>query len=277
MSVTVLTTACWRPEAWSLCEKYVGRQTVKPDQWLVLDDDEISTVCTMGQEYHHWPECRGRGSLARKIRRAIENNLIKGDILVIVENDDWYAPDWIEFCLDGLKRAQLFGEGRALYYTVRGRYWFTHVNLTHASLCSTAMTRAVYPLLLKQCMASDEPFVDYLFWPKAPCDKLVADPLRSPGRKRRTIGIKAMPGRVGYGGGHRGRDRSAKDDLDLSYLRSLIGADADAYAPFYDPASVQKAEKNLFVAPPSPSGQRLNARQMHELWLAKNPRKTQSQ
>ncbi len=272
MSLTVITPACHRPEAFALCEKYMARQTVKPVQWLVLDDDETPTVCTMGQEYYYWPECRGRGSLARKLRRALSEGLVKGDALAIVENDDWYAPDWLEFCIDGLSRVNLFGEGRALYYTVRGRYWFQHHNLEHASLCSTALNRAIFPLFLKQCMLSDEPFVDYLFWPKAECSKFVSDPRRHAGKRLRTVGIKAMPGRVGYGGGHRGRDRSAKDDPELKVLRSLIGEDADLYAPFYDPTTLQRPEKNLFVTP-TPPGPRMNAAEAHRQWLAKNPRK----
>ncbi len=59
----------------------------------------------------------------------------------------------------------------------------------------------------------------------------------------------------------------------MKFLRSLIGDDADLYAPFYDPTTVQRPERNLFVAP-APTGPRPNAAQLHREWLAKNPRKT---
>lgn len=232
MNLTVITPTCHRPEAFALCEKYMAAQTVRPFQWIVLDDDETPTKCTAGQEYHYWPECRGRGSLVKKIRRALEQNLVRGDAIVFWENDDYYAPDYLEWCVANLKNHHVVGEGRALYYTVRGRYWFEHVNLQHASLCATSLTRAAFPWLLRQCTVSSEPFLDVRLWHRCPVSSRVADPYAEPGG-RRSVGIKSMPGRNGYGGGHRGRDRSAVDDLQLTKLRSLIGDGADAYAPFY--------------------------------------------
>lgn len=273
MRITALTTACYRPEAWALVERYVARQTLQPAQWIVLDDDTPKTVCTLGQEYHHWPEMSGRGSLVRKIRRAVSGKMIKGDAIVFVENDDWLAPDWLELCAKWLESFTLFGEGRALYYTVRGRYWFEHVNLQHASLCSTAIRKDGFAWLLEQTNNSECPFLDVRLWRRPPFSARVFDPYRDPQRRRRTIGIKAMPGRTGYGGGHKGRDRSAVDDPDLVKLRSLIGDDADAYAPFFAPCELdKKPEHNLYTAqsattPPAP---KLSAREWHRQYVEKN-------
>lgn len=233
MDLTVITTACHRPEAWSLCESYMARQTVKPFQWLVLDDDETKTVCTMGQEYHYWPEMRGRGSLSKKVRRAMGRGLVKGDAIVFVENDDWYPDDYLEWCAASLHQSPIIGEGRALYYNVKNRSWFEHANLSHASLCATAITREAFPHLIHQVTISECPFLDVRIWNKPPVAAKVFDPYRDGDRKRRSVGIKAMPGRAGYGGGHSGRDASAQDDLSLVKLRKLIGTDAEAYAKFY--------------------------------------------
>lgn len=253
MNVTAITCAVHRPEAFTLCEKYVERQTVKPSQWLVLDDDEIPTVCTMGQEYHYWPECRGRGSLARKIKRALTEKLITGDAIVFIENDDWYAPDFIQWCIAGLRNFSIYGEGRALYYNVKHRYWFEHQNLRHASLCATAIRGDFFPLLLTQCMSSDEPYVDELLWRRCTTQNRVADPYAHPSRFRRSVGIKGMPGKSGYGGGHRGRDKAAVDDLTQIKLRSLIGKDADFYASFYDSRAVPPPpERNNHIVRTSP-------------------------
>ena len=139
MTITCLTAACHRPEAWALSEGYMKAQTRKPDQWIVLDGGDQPSVCTMGQEYHYWKELTGQPAMATKIRRAIENNLIKGDILVIWENDDFYAPNYLEWCVSKLTSFDLIGEGRNLYYNVQHRWWFDHGNMSHASLCATAM------------------------------------------------------------------------------------------------------------------------------------------
>jgi len=221
---------------------------MQPVQWLVLDDDEPKTVCTMGQEYYHWPELAGRGSLTQKFRRALEMDLVKGDAIVVAENDDFYAPDWIEWCAEQLVTRDLVGEGRALYYNVRERFWFEHSNLQHASLCQTAIHRRAFPELLKQCQDTLCPFLDVRLWRAIRQNKQVFDPYR-PGNKRRLVGIKGMPGRVGYGGGHGARDRSAVDDHSLTKLRGLIGeTDAAAYEPFFNPSPKPlPTEKNLHI------------------------------
>lgn len=253
MQITAITTACYRPEAFKLCERYMSRQSLKPAQWLVLDDDEQKTECTAGQEYHYWPEMRGRGSLSKKIGRALADNLIKGDAIVFWENDDYYSDDALEFFAAGLKDYQLVGEGRALYYNVEQRFWFEHVNMTHASLCATAIRRDLFDWLAFQCKTSECPFLDVRLWNRTPGTFKVFDPHLVSTKQRRSVGIKAMPGRSGYGGGHRGRDKSAVSDLNLNKLRSLIGKDADDYAPYYKPSAAPlPPERNGFIATPRP-------------------------
>lgn len=271
MKITAITCTGGRPEAFALCERYAARQTLKADQVLVLDDGVEPTTPTMGQDYHYWPDLRGRGSLVGKIRRAIERELIKGDIVIFQEDDDIYAADWFAWCAEQLETLDLVGEGRALYYNVKGRHFFEHTNLQHASLCQTAIHRRVFPELLRECSNSQCPFLDVRIWKAIRQNRQVFDPYRSP-NKRRVVGIKGMPGRTGYGGGHTGRDRSAADDLRLVKLRSLIGDDADAYAPFYDPlyaAANTKIERNMFTTPPEPTP-RIGAREWHKAFLAKN-------
>jgi hypothetical protein len=62
--------------------------------------------------------------------------------------------------------------------------------------------------------------------------KKVFDPLERPDKTRMVVGMKGFPGRVGYGGGHVVRDRSAKDDPNLQTLRSLVGSDSEIYKKF---------------------------------------------
>ncbi len=232
MKITAITATCHRPEAWALCEKYMAYQTRQPDQWLVLDDDATPTVCTMGQEYHYWPELAGKGSMTKKIKRAIQTQLIKGDIIIIWENDDWYAPTYIAWCEQQLARYSLIGEGRALYYNVQHRWWFDHGNMQHASLCSTAMTKHVLPHLLRQCFKSDDPFIDDRLWKNCNLPKMVFDPLKT--KQRLTIGIKSMPGRKGYGSGHDKDSGWAIRDPGMDKLRELLGPTAENYAGFYE-------------------------------------------
>jgi hypothetical protein len=216
-----------------LCERWMARQTVKADQWLVIDDDRLHpTKCTMGQEYHRIPETLRWLSLPAKIKYIFDNGLVKGDVLIVVENDDWYAPDYVEKMVAALKHADLVGEGRAIYYHVRWRSWWEHGNLGHASLCSTAMTRAVYPFLHKLVTKQpDNPFVDCVLWREWKGTKRILGAEDG----RRCIGMKCMPGTTGYVGQHTNRERGIKQDPTLEKLFDLIGWEAGAYSQFYDP------------------------------------------
>ncbi len=232
VSITAITTACHRPEAWALSEQYMARQTVQPEQWLVLDDDEPRTVCTMGQDYHYNSSWSGVKSLPNKLAHAIKAGLIRNDAIVFWENDDWYDPTWLERVAELLHRFVLVGEGRAIYYNVWQRYWFDHTNMGHASLCSTACRRSLFPLLTQICRDTPNGFIDEALWRAMPApQKTLLDPSAVNG-KRLVVGIKSMPGKQGYGGGHRGRDPFAIDDRGLGRLRELGGPDADSYARF---------------------------------------------
>lgn len=238
-TISLLTCTSDRHEAFALTEKWIAAQTIKPNQWLVLDDGTKPVTCTQGQEHHHLPQFRGAGSMVNKIKHALQNKLLVGDVVIFIEDDDWVAPDYIEWCLSGLRTNDLIGEGQNLYYNVRHRWWFEHHNKAHASLCATAMRRSVLPYLMHECVTAptlpekDRPFIDSRLWMNCRLKKKVFDPMTGDGR-RRTVGIKAMPGTKGYGSGHDRTAGWAIPDPQLAKLRALIGDDAKEYEKFYD-------------------------------------------
>lgn len=239
MTVSVLTCTFNRPEAFALLERWMAAQTIKPDQWLVLDDGEVPVTCTMGQQHVLIPEMRGPSSMVNKLRHALENNLITGDILIFAEDDDFYAPGYLEWCHAALAtNLELIGEGRNVYYNVRHRWWFDHNNTSHASLCATSLKRSAFPALLKVCVDSvrrtekDRPFIDSQLWAQFMGRKRVFDP-NALGR-RLTVGIKSMPGALGYGSGHDKDSGWAIRDPRMDRLKQLLGSSAEAYEKYYD-------------------------------------------
>ena len=115
MKLTAITcTTPERHEAFALCTRYVARQTRQPDQWLVLD----------GPEPMH-----------QKLGRAIAENRIEGDCVLFTEDDDWFGPRWFAWCERHLERGfDIVGQGRALFYNVRHRWWNNCGNVRHAEL-----------------------------------------------------------------------------------------------------------------------------------------------
>ena len=229
MNLTAVTATCDRPEAFMLCQIWMSRQGKAPMQWIVLDDGLRPARCIMGQEYMHFAGWRGHWSLSQKISHLCSSGMVKGDAVVFFEDDDWYAPGWLEFCDRELEHYAMVGEGNAIYYNVTYRRWFGHGNMGHASLCSTAIRKTELPALQEQCK-DPNPFVDSRMWDRMQCSKRVFN--NEP--HSLVVGIKGMPGTPGYGHGHGPHDPSSKDDYDLTVLKSLVGEDYKVYATFWN-------------------------------------------
>ena len=236
--ITIVTPTCDRPLPFALAEKYMARQTMKDFQWIVLDDGKTPVVTTMGQTVIRTNDTYGFSSLPKKLMNLFvdPNRYIKTDSVAIIEDDDWYAPNYLEYMVGKLSQGDIVGEGRTIYYNVALRRWAVHTNMTHCSLCATGFNRRTFQAFYNEAACLD-PFVDMRFWERASqrFTRLIYDPDRQL-CGRTFVGIKGMPGKRGYSTSHNPDDpnhRNAFQDLDLTKLRSWIGDDADAYAPFY--------------------------------------------
>lgn len=230
MNLTLITCTGDRPEAFALCEKFMARQTTRWHQWIVLDDGEKPQTVTLAQECYYDASWRGRGSMVKKLAFALPK--VTGDAIVFIEDDDWYNPLYLQWCINGLGRFPLIGEAMNVYYNVQQRWWFAHQNKFHASLCATALRRTAFPFL-QSALDSEDPFVDSRLWQQCRLPKMPYDPTKAPNGIRMTIGMKSMPGRKGYGEGHGTHADRAILDGDMKHLRMLIGDDCELYADFF--------------------------------------------
>ena len=209
MKITAVTCTYERPQAFALCERYIARQTRAPDQWLVLDGPE---------------------PMGTKLLNAIKGGKIEGDGVVVWEDDDYYTPGWIKWCAAYLERYAIVGQGKALYYHVGRRWWSNCGNTRHASLCQTAFRRDLLECVINVIESYDNQFFDTRIW-RLDRSKYLHLPQE---HERMVIGIKGMPGRLGYSQEHANvTPPGAHADPALFDLWRMIGEDASAYAPFY--------------------------------------------
>jgi hypothetical protein len=211
MKITAITATWKRPEAMTLCEKYIRRQTRQPDQWLILT---------------------GPDPMPRKVLRALENGDVEGDLIAFIEDDDYFRPDWLEWVEKKAERGyDLIGEGHAVYYHVRNRWWSECFNVHHASLCSTAITSDLFEPLCNIIKSYESPFFDTRIW-QVECNRFLALPKTD--AERRVIGIKGMPGTAGYSGEHTMfHPVGSQPDPSGFRLWQLLGQDAEPYMKFY--------------------------------------------
>lgn len=234
-AITLITPTGGRPEAFALCEKYMARQTYKGKiNWVVVDDCVPETNCTMGQTVIRpkpaWQP--GQNTQSKNLQLALAAEHLDDKILFI-EDDDHYAPGYLDLMSHWLDEAQLVGEKHTRYYNVRHRCSFISANKQHSSLCQTGFRIGILPLVKDICRQGAK-FIDMLIWSAAgERGKLYPfHPRFSPGPvSGLCIGMKGLPGRLGIGMGHRQTGRWTPDP-DMSTLQSWIGQDAANYAKY---------------------------------------------
>ena len=135
--LTVLTCTGDRPFQFSLCERWMARQTLQPDEWIVVDDGAVPTITTMGQRVIRRPPSDTiPQSFCRNLLAGLQS--VETPFVAIVEDDDWYSPNWLRLCVDGLTIGNdLFGESHARYFNLRENRWHVFRNHDRASMCST--------------------------------------------------------------------------------------------------------------------------------------------
>lgn len=207
----------------ALCEKYIARQTVQPDEWIVADGGGVPDPLTMGQKRIWNPSAPGYMNFATNVLNALD--AVTGTMVIVIENDDHYAPDHIEQCIKGLAKQSAYGCPTLRYFNVAHRCYVEMRNRGSA-LCQTAFRRELIPVMrqaAEQSMAARDFSIDGRFW--APRQRMATGP-------QTVIGIKGLPGTAGLGIGHRPKSSRGKlwrSDPELSTLRKWIGDDADAY------------------------------------------------
>lgn len=210
MRITALTCTADRPEALALCHRWMERQTRQPDQWLILDDPHIP--------------------MPQKVLYAVASGAVKGDGLIFVEDDDVFFPGWLAWCEKQLNKFDLVGQGYAIYYHVGRRWWSECRNVRHASLCQTAITSDLFEPLCNTIKAFDSPFFDTRIW-MLECAKYLHLPKTD--AERLVIGMKGLPGKVGYSDVHDQKvPPGVHSDPALVKLWKLIGRDALLYGKF---------------------------------------------
>jgi hypothetical protein len=228
--VTLITATGGRPESLRRCGLFVIRQTWGGHlQWIIVDDCAPASTPVIepfafenaGVEVKWvYPEPKwkpGQNTLARNLLAAIPE--VRHDVVLFIEDDDWYAHTYIDEQVRHLGDADIVGDLPARYYHVPTRYYWQLDNARHASLCQTGLRKSALSHLREICEhPRDREFIDVTLWRSVVGKKALYN-------GGLVVGMKGLPGRAGIGVGHR-PDRSGapwKRDRDFVVLANWIG------------------------------------------------------
>lgn len=195
--LTLLTATGARHEAWALCQAWMRRQDYTGAvRWIIVDDGPepqplgpMPAGWTIDLIRPHPPWQPGQNTQSRNLQAGIKTIGDKARV-VIIEDDDWYGPQWLSTVASRLASgAHLIGESHNRYWHVGQRRALAHGNTRHASLCATAMQGAALALF-RRLVTQPLRFHDLALW------------RRFNGRKSlqpsaHVVGLKGMPGRAG--------------------------------------------------------------------------------
>lgn len=201
-----------RPEFLENCKRMIRAQTTHPaftyiDSLPVKSDDF---------------------DIVPRIKRLYEKvnfiaHIDKVDVIAIWENDDWYAPDYLEIMAaawDKHGRPDLFGTCYTVYYHIKLKRYFTMEHHQRASLMNTM----IRPGLTFPWCVDNEPYLDLHLWhgsgmgPAPILNRKIFKP-----EKHISIGIKHGIGKCG-GGSHNLDERieGRYYNLDNGFLKATL-------------------------------------------------------
>lgn len=241
MKISVLTCTGDRPISLNLLSRWMKHQTKQPDQWLIIDDGKEPFIPTLDCDYvYRVPQDNDPlHTLNANIQYAFP--YIKGDVILFCEDDEYYAPTYIETMINKLSSHEMVGICKSKYYHLPSRTYHIHINTDHASLAQTGITFSF--LKEHQSLIAGDPFIDIRLWQEA---TKIQSGKKKPFLPKGTsmgkaflfddglqnclyVGMKGLPGRRGIGSGHKGVGRI---DPHLKILKQWISKDEDfqAYA-----------------------------------------------
>lgn len=223
--LTLITPTGDRPLAFALCQNWIRKQTLQPDQWIVVDDGKVPLKSYVPMEYvRREPQANDpKHTLILNLKTAMP--LIKGDKIIIIEDDEYYAPEYVREMAHRLDQREVVGIMRSKYYHLPTGGYLQIRNTTHASLAETGFRSSFVPEL--SGIWDGDPSLDMRIWQKA-------GPARSllfvDDDKPLYLGIKGLPGRMGIGAGHNpAMYRNIRDIADRAVLRQWVSQDYQVY------------------------------------------------
>jgi hypothetical protein len=228
--IALITPTGARKRQIELCARWMLAQDYKGEVlWIIIDDAEPVTVNCIPEEFREdwevikiYPEPKwkpGRNTQARNLLAGLEevkNHTV--DAIFIIEDDDYYKPEYLSVMVANLQGFDIAGETCTVYYNVAAYYWMQCKNRRHSSLFQTAFTSAMIPVFEKVCIERVR-FIDMLLFQAIPMRRTNL----FTGNKL-SIGIKGLPGRAGIGMGHHPYGRMAPD-TGFAKLKEFLGAD----------------------------------------------------
>ena len=220
--VCVITPTGDRPLTLKILRDCIESQTVKPNKWIIIDDGQFdSSIIVRDLPYVSYvkrPRTESGNTIKENMLKAFD--ICNAQNIIIMEDDDWYAPDYIESMLEGLKHNKLVGIRPYMYYSLKTKSYMIRGQRNSMSIwATTAFHPDLIPEIRKVINITKDHSIDINVW-------------NALGQKfgyvfekdhMMHVGIKNAPGRNGTTGTH-DKESLGTFDPDGSFLKKIVGS-----------------------------------------------------
>ena len=215
----------------------INNQTVKPDKWIIVDDgtkplsDDILSLSNVQVDYIRMPIPPKHLKTHTINARAGLHRVSEGSVFII-DDDDYYAPTYIEKMSEYLSDHDIVGTSKEIEYSLHIDGGYQEINrhrftTNHHTGFNTSILNHIYDVIDN----SDDPRMDLLVWDHIKKNTYVkwAMPVFNP---YICVSFKQWPDvHNGYCKNHR-KSFLGSSDPHLISLKNLLGSDFDRYAKY---------------------------------------------
>jgi len=233
-NVCAITCTGDRPIAFYLCKKWIMNQKVKPQEWIIVDDGKVPMENVPKASFVKYIRREPKPgdpkhTMILNLKEALK--YVTTNYILIMEDDEYYAPEYIQEMVKRLVTYEVVGIGRSKYYYLPKNTYHQHANMGHASLAQTAFRRSFLNDFLR--ILDGDSFLDIRIWSlinpgRVSLNETGLQEYITPNKRGLIftdninslyVGMKGMPGRKGIGSGHRG---IGAKDINLSILKKWV-------------------------------------------------------
>lgn len=229
--IDIITPTGDRPLQFSFCWQWMAKQTFSgPVNWIIVDDSlEHYPTPKMPSNWNVIHIKKEKDSSIKNSTQAVNIvyalDYLKYDNIVMVEDDDYYSPEWLEVCYEALKNHSLVGRDNIIFYNMFTRsYWDkSYKGFDTNAMAQTALRSSLVSNLKDACLLDMDPtgMVDHNLWRSVDSSDKI---LLSRGPVEYVVGIKGLPGRSGMSNKH--RQKLANPDNNFQALKHIVGEEA---------------------------------------------------
>lgn len=232
----VVPTRGDRSEFLEQCKKMIAYQTVQPDKVYIID--RKPTKDSNDQ----------RERIIEGVEQAKKDGMNK---IIIIEDDDYYYPNYIETCIKNWKDNEIIGNYYYLIYHLRDKQYVEYhadmnfgTGIKGAPLHSTCFTVDLWDKFIKANYLYTQRNLDEELWKYVQDLNIKRDWIK----EKVILSIKHGVGKCA-GGNHAGiRKQWAKDDPNFEYLRKHVTTEI---YNFYEKNFYKKSDMKVGVVVPT--------------------------